>query len=210
MLYLTAVDAVVVIAMAFWLRALLRSRGGDIPCTARIASPWIVASGVLALVGNVVVNVLGLKALDAAFGKHLSPVLFTAWLLTMSAGSILFIAALATLDTNRKALAWLRLAAPDELVVRGAGVSTTVKLEPASVRALLVGGGLGGAMYVQYYIRNGDRAIELVVPFTLAAGPATNGSPWLDSFSGLIAQGGARKLHRFFAPYCERHTKAAA
>jgi hypothetical protein len=210
MAYLALADAFLAIVVALWLRALVRAREEQIPCTARIFSWAIVAVGVIAMVGLVVANVLVLQALDRAFGRTLSPILFTAWLLAMSAAAILFVVAIATLHTNRSAAAWIRLVPPSGLVVRVAGETATLALAPGSVRALGLVGGSAGVMYVQYAIRNGDRSIELVVPYTRDAGRATDGAPWLDGLSGLVAQGRARALHRYFAQFCAPDARGGA
>ena len=134
MLDLALLDIVIATLMALWLRALLRARGEDIPCTGRGLAWGLVAVAVVASVGLVVVNVLALKSLDQALGKTLSPLLFTVWLLAMSACAILFIIALTARHTNRTAAAWIRLVAPAQLVVRTAGEASTLRLEPGSVR----------------------------------------------------------------------------
>jgi hypothetical protein len=207
MAYLALIDACIAILMLSWLRILLRARGEDIPCTARIFSWAIVAVAVVALAGLVVANVLVLKTLDSAFGKQLSPVLFTAWLLAMSAASISFVIAVTAFHTNSKAAAWIRVVPPDQLFFRVGSESTAVKLEPGSVRAMGVFEGAGGLMYIQYLVRDGDRAIGLVVPSTRDAGPAVNGAPLLDGLSGLIAQDG-RKLNRYLVQFCESNPRA--
>jgi hypothetical protein len=199
---LTAVDALLAVALAFWLRALMRARREDIPCTPHFFSWAMVGVGLLAIFGLVVANVLVLKMLDRAFGQSLSPLPSTTWLLTMSGAAILFIVAMTTFDTNRRAAAWIRLLPPDTLTVRTAGESIAFKLEPGAVRALGVAEGMGGMLYVQYLVRDRDRAIELVVPFTRDARAATSGTPPLGGLSGLVVQGGARKLHRYLAPFC--------
>jgi hypothetical protein len=199
MTYLALIDAFVTICMAFWLRALLRARGDDIPCTPQSFSWRMVAIGVVALVGIVIANVLVLKALDSAFGRKLSPLIFTGWLLSMSAAAILFIIAITALHTNRTAVAWIRVLPPDQLSVRVGHETATVRLAPGAVHLVGVAEGVGGLMYVQYAIRNGDRTLDLVVPFTRDAARVTDGAPTLGYVTGVIAQGGARKLHQHLA-----------
>lgn len=210
MIYLALLNAFIAVLMALWQRALMHARGEDIPCTAQIFSGAVLAAGVVSMVGFAVANVLVLNALDKAFGRHLSPVLFTAWLLSMSAAVILLIMALNTFHTNRTAPVWIRVVPPDELIFRVGSGATTVKLKPGSARALGIAGGMAGLTYVQYLVSNGDTEIALMVPFTPAAGPAINGSPWQGRLSGLIVHGDPGKLHRYFAPFCEPQRRDCA
>ena len=183
MLYVVLLHGIVAIFMVMWVRALLRARGGEIPCTRWTFSWSIVFVGVGVVVVGVVTDVLVLKALDAL--RSISPLVFAAWLLALSASSILFIVALVTLHTNRKAAAWLRLLPPDTLVLRRVGDSVTLKLEPGSVRVPGIVPGMGGQMFVQYLV--GPPAIPLAVSFT--RGAATDGAPWLERLTGLVVQG---------------------
>jgi hypothetical protein len=195
MAYLAAANALLALCLGLWVRALSRARGQDIPCTSRIFSWGIVAAGVTAIVALVVANVLVLEALDRVFGRKLSPVVFTVWLLAMSAGAILFIVAVNTWHTNRTAAAWIRPGGPGELVVRVGSDTKTLHLLPGSVRVLGIVQGMGGILYVQYTVG----PLELVVPFTRDAN--IEGAAWLDRLRGLVVQGAARTLHRHFAPF---------
>jgi hypothetical protein len=195
MAYVALADAVLAVCLGLWARTLSRARGGDVPCTARLFSGAMVAVGVAAIVALVVANVLVLSALDDAFGKKLSPVVFTAWLLAMSAAGILFIFAVNTLHTNRTAAAWLRVVPPDELILRAGGHTRTLKLGPGAVRVLGIVEVAGGLMYIQYLVHD----VELVVRFM--GGAAVDGAPRLDRPRGLVVQGAARRLHRHFAPF---------
>jgi hypothetical protein len=210
MLLLALLDAATALLLALWLRALLRARGGDIPCTTRVFSWTAVAVAVVALVGLVVANVLALRILDPAVGRALSPLRFTLWLLAMSASAILFVIALVAFHTNRTAAAWIRLVVPAQLVVRRAGESSTLTLTPGSVRALGIVEGSGGLLYVQYVIDAGEGPLALLVPFTRDAAAASDGTPRLDGVRGLIAQGEARALHRHLAPFCQPSGGAAS
>jgi hypothetical protein len=201
--YLVLINIAVAISMAVWLRALLLARGADIPCTMRLFSRGVVAIAVLSIFGIVALNAVVMHVLDNAFDRALSPALITAWMAAMTAAALLFIAAISTRHTNRAVAAWIRLAGAGEVIFRVGVDSKTVKLEPGSVRALGVVQGLGGHLYVQYLVRARDMEVPLVVPFTRDAKRATEGAPWLTKRRGIIAQAGAREIHRHFAPFCE-------
>jgi hypothetical protein len=128
----------------------------------------------------------------------------------MSAVSILFIMDISTLQVNRDALVWIRVVEPDALIVREPGAETRIQLGPGAVLAFIVGNGLSGPSYVQYHVEQGERRLNLVVPFTLAAAEAPDRAPWLESYTGPIAQADARRLNRFFAPFCRKHPGAEA
>jgi hypothetical protein len=202
-------NAALAVILALWLRALLRARRGAIPCTPGSASPLVIAAGIAALVGAVVINVLVLRALGQ-LGRDLDPLAFTLWLAMVSAVSILFIVDISTLQVNRAALVWIRIAEPDALIVREPGAETTIRLAPSSVSAFIVGNGMSGPAYVQYHVAHGDRRLNLVVPFTLTAAASTDGAPWLGAYLGPVAQGGARRLNRFLAPFCQKHPRPGA
>src|SRR5690242_18154884 len=104
----TLANVVLALIMGLWLRALLRARGGAIPCTPRVASLALVAIGVAALVGIVVANSLVLKALGQ-LGPGLDSFAFAVWLGAMCAVGILFIMDIAALQVNREALVWIRI-----------------------------------------------------------------------------------------------------
>ena len=199
MIYLALANAFVAVAAALWLRRLSRARGQEIPCTRGVFSWAVVAAGVAVMLGVVLGNILALIPLDHLLGREKSGVVFAVWLLTMSAGAILFIVALTTWHTNRYAAGWLRVMAPGGLALRVGGESRLLKLAPGAVRVVGVAEGIGGIMYVQYRILDGERAIDLVVQFV--RGARVDGAPWLDRPDGLIVQGAARTLHELFAPY---------
>ncbi|MFT3769073.1 MAG: hypothetical protein QM820_26835 [Minicystis sp.] len=202
-------NAVLALILGLWLWALLRARGGAIPCMPRVGSLAVVAIGGAALVGIVGANVLALEALGQ-LGPGLDPFAFAVWLGAMSAAGILFIMDIAALRVNREALVSIRIVEPDALIVREPGAETRIELGPGSVLAFIVGNGLSGPSYVQYHVKHGERRLNLVVPFTMSAAGATGDAPWLEVATGPIAQAGARRLNRFLAPFCMKHPGAAA
>jgi hypothetical protein len=199
MIYLALANGLIAVAAGLWLRRLSRARGQEIPCTDGVFSWVVVAAGVAAMLLMVVGNILVLIPIEHALGREKSGVVFVVWLLAMSAGAILFIVALNTWHTNRYAAGWLRVMAPGGLSLRVGGASTLIKLAQGSVGVVGVAQGIGGIVYVQYRILDGERAIDLVVQFV--RGARTDGAPWLDRPHGLIVQGAARTLHELFTPY---------
>lgn len=201
---LTLIDGALALALGLWQWTLLRARSGAIPCTSGVVSRTVIAVGVAALVGLVVVNVLVLRALGG-LGPGQDAFAFMLWLGAMSACSILFIVSLTTLQVNREARVWINIVEPDALIVRESGAETRIPLVPGSVQAFIVGNGLSGPAFVQYHIAHGERRMNLVIPFTLAAAQATEGSPWLASYTGPVTQAGARRMNRFLVPFCAKH-----
>jgi hypothetical protein len=205
MLLVIAADFAMAIALAFSLRALIRSRRDYIPCVGRQVEPLPLLLGLLGLVGVVVANALILKASGELGGpRHLDPALFIAWLAGMSAFAILLILVIATLHTNRTALVWIRMAPPSGLVVREPNGELEITLVQGCVRAFVVGSGVGGPGLVQFYIddRARDRTLNLVLPGVLAAIRCAEEGPWLSSYVGPIAQGQARPLANYLSTYC--------
>jgi hypothetical protein len=199
MIWLSLGNALLAVLAMLWLRRVSRARGQEIPCTRAVFSWVVVAAGVAVMFGVVVANVLLEEKLGHLLGREKSGWIFAAWLLTASVGSILFIVALTTFHTNRTAAAWIRVMPPGGFSLRIGGESTLVKLQPGAARVTGVAQGVGGILYVQYQILDGERAIDLVLPFV--RGARTDGAPWLDRTTGLVVQGAARTLHELFAQF---------
>jgi hypothetical protein len=122
---------IIATACGYWLNVSIRSRGVEIPCTAGAVPAVPVIIGV----GGIFVMAGGSGALIAwlhLFGA--GALAFTVYLASMSAASILFILAVATVHTNRVALVWIKLSPPNRLVVRTPDGIETVTLENGCVR----------------------------------------------------------------------------
>ena len=197
---LSVAFVIVAAACGSWLRASIRSRGADIPCTsgAPATFPVLVSlAGALAMVGASGFIIAWLQLFGAG------GLAFWAYLVSMGAAVTLFIMAVAAVHTNRVALVWLRLSLPNQLIVRTPDRIDTVTLEAGSVRASIVGNGAAGPKFVQYFVASGERTLNLVVPMTIrGARVADDGSPWLAQYTGAVVQGRVNEVHRFLEPYC--------
>jgi hypothetical protein len=192
---------IIAAACGYWLRASLRTRGGEIPCTAGGVPmlPLLVGlGGVLAMVG-VSGELIGSLHLIAA-----GDMAFAAFIVSVSAAAASFIMAVAAAHTNRAALVWLRLSPPNQLIVRTPQGTDTVTLEAGCVRASFVGSGVGGATFIQYFIGAGERTLNLVVPMTIRAAHVMEGAPRLAHYTGAVVQGRVKDVHRFLEPHCAK------
>jgi hypothetical protein len=185
----------------YWLRRATRSRAGEIPCTSG-------AMPVMPALLSVCV-ILGMASGSGLLISHFhwsgsSAIAYVAWMIPFGAASLLFVLALAAAHTNRVAMAWLSLTLPNALIIRTPAETTRVLLEKKCVRAFVVGNGMGGPTYVQYFIEVGERTLNLVVPYSLGIGSITDGAPWLAQYVGLVVQSRAREIHHFLEPFCTR------
>jgi hypothetical protein len=196
---LSFVFLIIAAACGYWLRSSLRSRSGEIPCTAGGVPmlPLLVGlGGVLAMVAGSGTLIGSLHLIEAG------DVAFMAYFVSLSAAAVLFIMSVAATHTNRVALVWIRLSPPNQLIVRTPEGTDTVTLEAGRVRAWVVGSGMGGPSFIQYFIGAGERTLNLVVPMTIRAARVTEGAPWLAQYTGAVVQGRVKDVHRFLEPYC--------
>lgn len=77
-----------------------------------------------------------------------------------------------------------------------------VCLSKIIARAFIVGNGVAGPKYVQYFIEVGGRTLNLVVPYCLGIGSVGDGAPWLAQYVGPVVQARVKEPHRFLGPYC--------
>lgn len=200
MLLLTVVDALLALALGLWLRAMLRARAGEVPCTRRAVSWRGLLFGLTGMVGVVVANVLVLQLFDARFERTLAPERFALWLLAQCAAGILWIIALTTWDLDRYAELWLRVAGPRSLFVREGQRTTELTLTPGCVNLSGLVQGPGGAFLALYVLRVGDLRLALQVPLGLRAKVPTEGLPFFAAAEGLLVQGDGKALHELFVP----------
>lgn len=204
-MYASAIDVALSVWLAFRYRALLRARGGEIPCTERMMSLGLLAAAVGVLLGTVLLNMAPVIVLDPGFGKQLNPAVFAVWLVAMSGVAILAILILSTRYGDRAASAWVRVEAPNKLMVRQGERSTTFALEPGAVLASTIPPRTSRDLVtIQYFFSAGEQRFALAVPLPATVRAPPQSGPKLERRVGLYAQGGSSRLHKFLSPFCAK------